>query len=157
MGFNSGFKGLRDLELGSFENRMQEKCLLYTLVVTGCARDTKASSEYFFSKVHPYIQHICRFQQLWNNINNINSLWLFIKLLFHHLKHLDSLEKRHANRPNVLGGLDAGKRIPTILTRSLYHCLQICTRKCCLLIISYQKKNAKLTCSGKKFSMCLSS
>jgi len=91
MGFNSGFKGLRDLELGSFENRMQVKCLLYTLVVTGCARDTDASSEYIFSKAHPYIQHIqyiqhiCRFQQLWNSINNINSVWLFIKLLFHHL------------------------------------------------------------------------
>jgi len=53
-----------NLELGSFENGMQEKCLLYTLVVTGRARDTEASSEYIFSKAHPYIQHICRFQQL---------------------------------------------------------------------------------------------
>jgi hypothetical protein len=52
------------LQLGSFENRMQEKCLLYTLVVTGCARDTEASSEHIFLNSHPYIQHICRFQQL---------------------------------------------------------------------------------------------
>jgi len=45
-----------NLELGSFENRLQEKCLLYTLVVTGCARDTEASSEYIFFKgasIHP--------------------------------------------------------------------------------------------------------
>jgi hypothetical protein len=60
---------------------------------------------FFFSKAHPYIQHICRFQQLWNNINNINSIWLFIKLLFHHLEHLHSLGKRHANRLNELAGL----------------------------------------------------
>jgi hypothetical protein len=38
------------LELGSFENRMQENFLLYTLVVTGCARDTEASSEYIFQR-----------------------------------------------------------------------------------------------------------
>jgi len=63
-----------NLELGSFENRMQEKCLLYILVVTGCARDNEASSECIFSKPHPYMQHTCRFQQLWNNINNINNL-----------------------------------------------------------------------------------
>ena len=37
-----------NLELESFENRMQEKCLLYTVVVTGCARDTEASSKYIF-------------------------------------------------------------------------------------------------------------
>ena len=92
-----------NLELGSFENQMQEKCLLNTLVVTGCARDTKASSEYVFSKAHPYIQHICRFQKLWNNINNINSAWLFIKLLFHHLEHLDSAGKRYTNRLDELG------------------------------------------------------
>jgi len=41
------------LELGSFENRMQEKCLLYTLEVICCARDTEASSEYNFLKAHP--------------------------------------------------------------------------------------------------------
>jgi hypothetical protein len=44
-----------NLELESFENRMQEKCLLDTLVVTGCARDTEANSEYIFSKAHPLI------------------------------------------------------------------------------------------------------
>jgi hypothetical protein len=37
-----------NLELGCFENRMQEKCQIYTLVETGCARDTEASSEYIF-------------------------------------------------------------------------------------------------------------
>jgi hypothetical protein len=37
-----------NLEPGSFENRIQEKCLIYTLVVTGCARDTEAISEYIF-------------------------------------------------------------------------------------------------------------
>jgi len=94
-----------NLELESFENRMQEKCLSYTLVVTGCARDTEASSEYTFLKAHPYIQHICRFQQLWNKVNNINIFWLFIKLLLHYLEHSNSLGKRHANRLNELGGL----------------------------------------------------
>jgi hypothetical protein len=63
-----------NFELGSFENRMQEKCLLYILVVIGCARDNEDSSKCIFSKAHPYMQHICRFQQLWNNINNINNL-----------------------------------------------------------------------------------
>jgi hypothetical protein len=95
-----------NFELGSFENRMQEKCLLFTLVVTGCARDTEASNKYiFFFNFHPYIQHSCRFQHFWNNINNIIIVWLFIKLLFHHLEHLDSLGKRHANWLNELGGL----------------------------------------------------
>jgi hypothetical protein len=45
-----------NLELGSFENRMREKCLLYTLVVTGCERDTEVSSKYRFFKgasIHP--------------------------------------------------------------------------------------------------------
>jgi hypothetical protein len=82
-----------NLELGSFEIGMQEECLLFTLVGTGCARDTEASNEYIFSMAHPYIQHICRFQQLWNNIYSINSFLLFIKLLFRHLEHLDSLGK----------------------------------------------------------------
>ena len=104
-----------NLEMGSFENRMQEKGLLYTLVVTGRARDTEASSEYiFFLKAHPYIQHISRFQQLLNNINNINSVWLFIKLLFHHSEHSDSLGKRHENRLNELGGLYYVLRSPFV-------------------------------------------
>ena len=68
--------------------------------MTSCVRDTKASSEYIFSKAHPYIEHICVFQQSGNNISNINSVKLFIKLLFHHLEHLDSLGERHANRLN---------------------------------------------------------
>jgi hypothetical protein len=45
-----------NLELESFENQMQEKHLLYILVVTGCARDSRASSEQFFFKrasIHP--------------------------------------------------------------------------------------------------------
>jgi hypothetical protein len=32
-----------NLELESFENPMQEKCLIYILVVKGCARDTGVS------------------------------------------------------------------------------------------------------------------
>jgi len=43
-------------ELASFENRKQEKYLLHTPVVTGCARDTEASSKYIVFKgasVHP--------------------------------------------------------------------------------------------------------
>jgi len=44
-----------------------------------------------FSKAHPYIQHFCKFQQLWNNINNNNnSVQLFMKFPFNHLEHLDS-------------------------------------------------------------------
>ena len=35
-----------------------------------------------------------------NNINNINSEELLIKLLFHHLEDLDFLRERHANRLN---------------------------------------------------------
>ena len=31
---------------------------------------------FFFSRAHPYIQHICVFQQSGNNINNINSIKL---------------------------------------------------------------------------------
>ena len=33
-----------------------------------------------------------------NNKNNIESDKLLIKLLFHHLEHLDSLGERHADR-----------------------------------------------------------
>ena len=85
------FKGGWIWNCTSFENLTQARSLFHTLEVTSCVRDTKASSEYIL-KAHPYIQHFCKFQQLWNNINNNNdSVQLFIKLLFHHLEHLDSL------------------------------------------------------------------
>jgi len=44
-----------NLELESFENRMQEVCLLYILVVTGCARDTGLVVNSFFkgASIHP--------------------------------------------------------------------------------------------------------
>jgi len=61
-------------------------------------RDTEASSEYIFSKVHPYIQHICKIQQSWNNTNNINSVQLFIKLMVRYLEQLDWFWLGHANR-----------------------------------------------------------
>ena len=36
--------------------------------------------------MHPYIQHFCKLQQLWNNINNNNdSVELFIKFLYYRL------------------------------------------------------------------------
>jgi hypothetical protein len=44
-----------DLELYEFENLMQARSLFYTLEVTSCVRDTKASSEYIFkgASIHP--------------------------------------------------------------------------------------------------------
>ena len=63
--------------------------------VTCCKRVTEASSDNIVLKSYPYTQHICVFQQSWNNINNINSVKLFVKLPS---CHLDSLGERHANR-----------------------------------------------------------
>jgi len=46
-----------DLELYEFEDLTQASSLLYTLDVTSCVRDTKASGEYIFkgASIHPYI------------------------------------------------------------------------------------------------------
>jgi hypothetical protein len=63
-----------------------------------CAeRDTEDSAVYIFSKEHPYIQHICKFQKSWNNINTINCVQLFIKSPVRYLEHFDSLGLGHAN------------------------------------------------------------
>jgi hypothetical protein len=74
-----------NLELDNFENRMQESvCYIpWWWQVVHVIPELVVNS--FFKGAHPYLQHICRFQQLCNNINNINSVWLFIKLLFNHL------------------------------------------------------------------------
>jgi len=63
-------------------------------------RDTKASSEYIFFK-GASIHHtdLCM-STSGNNINETNSGTLFIKLLFYHLEHLESLRERHADRLN---------------------------------------------------------
>jgi len=79
-----------DLELYEFWNLTQVRSLFHTLgwqVVYAILKLVVNT----FSKAHPYIQHFCKFQQLWNNINNNNdSVGLFITFLCHHLEHLDS-------------------------------------------------------------------
>jgi hypothetical protein len=57
----------------------------------------KVAVNTFFSRAHPYMQQSCLFQHR-EIINNINNDKLFVKLLFHHLEHLDCLGERHANR-----------------------------------------------------------
>jgi hypothetical protein len=92
------FKGGWMWNWTSFENLMQARSLFHTPQVTNSVRNTAASSEYIFLKAHPYTQHICKFQQSWNNINNIISVQLFIKWLVRYFEHLDSLGLGHANR-----------------------------------------------------------
>jgi len=86
--------------LTSFGKPNARKSLFYTLEVTSCVNDTKASSEYIVFKGASIHQTDLYVSTLGNNINNINSDKLLIKLLFHHLKHLESLRERHADRLN---------------------------------------------------------
>jgi len=81
-----------DLELYEFSNLTQARSLfiLWRWQVVYAILKLVVNT---FWKTHPYIQHFCKFQQLWNNINNNNndSVELFINFLCHHLEHLDSL------------------------------------------------------------------
>jgi len=51
-----------NFKLTSFGKPNARRSLFYTLEVTSRVRDTKASSEYIFSKMHPYIQQTCILQ-----------------------------------------------------------------------------------------------
>ena len=82
------FKGGWIRNCTSFENPTQARSLFYTLEVTRFVRETECTH---FSKAHPYVQHICKFQQSWNNINNITSVQLFIKSLFRHLDNINKI------------------------------------------------------------------
>ena len=88
-----------NFKLTSF-GKPNEKSRFYTLEVKSCVSYTTASSEYIVFKGASIHQTDLYISTLENNINNNNSDKLLIKLLFHHLEHLDSLGERHANRLN---------------------------------------------------------
>jgi hypothetical protein len=71
--------------------------MFHTLEVTSCVRDTEASSAYIFQRRN-HTSNTSVNSNYREIINNINSVHLFIKLLFRYLEHLDSLELRHVNR-----------------------------------------------------------
>jgi len=71
--------------------------------VTSCKRDTEASSDYIVLKAHPYIQHICIFQLSCYNINNINSVKLFVKITVLPLRTLRFLEIKTRKPTDELG------------------------------------------------------
>jgi len=77
-----------NLQLTNSEKPNARKSLFYTLEVTSCVRNTKASSEYIIFKGASIYTTDLYISTSGNNINNINSDKLFIKLLFHHLEHL---------------------------------------------------------------------
>ena len=60
--------------------------------MTSCVGNTKASSEYIVFKGASIYQTDLYISTPGNNINNINSDKLLIKLLFHHLEHLDFMK-----------------------------------------------------------------
>ena len=68
--------------------------------VTSCVGNTKASSEYIVFKGASIYQTDLYISTPGNNVNNIKSDKWLIKLLFHHLEHLDSLRERRAYRLN---------------------------------------------------------
>jgi len=87
-----------NLKLASFEKPNARESLVYTLEVTSCVGNIKASTEYIVFKGASIYQTFLYISTPGNNRNNINSDKLLIKLLFHHLEHLDSLRERHAYR-----------------------------------------------------------
>ena len=87
-------------KLTSFGKRNARRNLVYTLEVKSCVRDNKASSEYVVLKGASIRQTDLYISTPGNNINNINSDALLIKLLFYHLEHLESLRERHVDRLN---------------------------------------------------------
>ena len=80
-----------NFKLASF-GKPNERSLVYTLEVTSCVGNTKASSEYIVFKVASIYQTDLYISTPGNNINNINGDKLLIKLLFHHLEHLDFMK-----------------------------------------------------------------
>ena len=84
------------MKLASFEKPKARGSLVYTLEVTSCVGNTTASSEYTVFKGASIYQTDLYFSTPGNNINNINSDKLLMKLLFDHLEQLDSLRERHA-------------------------------------------------------------
>jgi len=98
-----------------------------------------------FSKAHPYIQHCCKFQQLWNYINNNNdSVELFVKFLCYHLEHF-----RFPEIKDMLTDWRAGSvvslRCPSCIAHAPY-CRLRSIRLC--IIFAHYPRNRKI--SGKK-------
>ena len=106
------------MKLSSFEKPNKRESLVYTLEVTSCVGNTKASSENIVFKGASIYQKDLYISTPGNNINNINSDELLIELLFHHLEHLDSLRERHAYRLNRRVGCNLIARSTTRLTRN---------------------------------------